>query len=324
MSQTRANDVPTDCLNCGSVLAGPHCHQCGQRVRGPVRRFREVLGEFLRAVFDLDSRTLRTLKPLFFQPGRLSREYFDGRRASYVTPLRLYLFSSVLAFFAIHASIETDEGPATAVSVGTPASPSTADAPASDDQGRRGIQLPVNGQPWHPTDNPVVVAWAPAAANDWLNRKMARADTVLEREDAEHALVEALFGALPQTLLLLLPVFALLLKLVYLFQRRLYMEHLVVALHSHAFIGLALSVLVGFVALEDWISRRSDVVAAGVSWLIAACGGWIPVYLLLTQKRVYGQRWPMTLLKYVLVGSVYLVMLSLGLGVALVFGLLSL
>ena len=102
------------------------------------------------------------------------------------------------------------------------------------------------------------------------------------------------------------------------------MEHLVVALHSHAFIGLALSLLVGLVALEDWTSRHSDVLAGGVSWLIAACAGWIPIYLLLTQKRVYGQGWPMTLLKYVVVASVYLVMLSLGLGVALLFGLLSL
>lgn len=55
---------------------------------------------------------------LLFQPGFLSREYFAGRRASCVTPLRLYLFASVLAFFAIHAGIETDERPAIPVTVG--------------------------------------------------------------------------------------------------------------------------------------------------------------------------------------------------------------
>lgn len=406
------------CLNCGSVLLGDHCYQCGQPVKGLIRQFSSVIGDFLDTVFNLDSRTIRTLKPLLFQPGFLSTEYFAGRRVSYVTPLRLYIFFSVLAFFAIHASIETDDLQVKPVEPGkgavqidagsdlqflkamesgdeaqvrraaaqaraeiaearetlgavpgmggtfddavrdidrmererlaaiaakgdaksadvkaptppAPAAPATANTAADDAEGseesrNNGFNFPVDGKPWHPTDNPLKLDWAPDFFDNWLNRKMGRADKVLERDDAERTLVEALFGALPQTLLLMLPLFAVLLKIMYLFKKRFYMEHLIVALHSHAFIALALSVLVVLIWLEDWLASFSGVLAGGVSFLIAGCVVWIPLYLLLMQKRVYGQGWLMTLFKYFITGFIYLIMLSLGLAFALIFGLLSL
>ena len=64
-------------------------------------------------------------------------------------------------------------------------------------------------------------------------------------------LVESFLQSLPQTLFVLLPIFALLLKVFYLFKRRLYMEHLIVALHSHAFLCAALLLVVGLGSLRD-------------------------------------------------------------------------
>lgn len=324
---TARQQAPPQCLNCGSTLLGAHCHRCGQPEKSPVRGFSSVFADLLETLFDFESRTFRSLRSLLLNPGRLSREYFSGRRASYVTPLKLYVFASVLALFAIHTSIDSDSDGAAAASpasVEVGSARSDLNAQSATDGRSKYFKFNVDEAPWHATRNPVNVSWTPANVDTWLNQRMAHAERVLARDDAERLVVEALFGALPQTLLLMLPLFALLLKVIYALQKRLYMEHLIVALHSHAFIALALSMLVGLIWLEDWTSTFSGVIASGVSFLIAGCVLWIPTYLLLMQKRVYAQGWPMTLLKYGLVGTVYLAMFSLCLLLALVMGLLSL
>jgi hypothetical protein len=85
------------CLNCATPLVGPHCHQCGQH--GHVHR---TLGAFfhdlLHGVFHFEGKIWRTLPLLAWQPGRLTREYIDGKRASYVSPIALFLFVVFLTF----------------------------------------------------------------------------------------------------------------------------------------------------------------------------------------------------------------------------------
>jgi hypothetical protein len=89
------------CPNCREPLLGEFCYACGQPKKGFIRHLSGIIGDFLDTVFNIDSRTLRTVFPLFFRPGFLSLEYFEGRRVRYVTPLRLYFFFSVLAFLAV-------------------------------------------------------------------------------------------------------------------------------------------------------------------------------------------------------------------------------
>lgn len=87
------------CLNCGTPLIGSHCHNCGQTAH--VHR---TLGAFfhdlLHGVFHFEGKIWNTLPLLIFRPGKLTREYIDGRRASYVSPLALFLFS-VFVMFAV-------------------------------------------------------------------------------------------------------------------------------------------------------------------------------------------------------------------------------
>jgi hypothetical protein len=106
----------------------------------------------------------------------------------------------------------------------------------------------------------------------------------------------------------LLPIFALMLKIAYLFKRRLYMEHLIVALHSHAFLCLSLLLVFGLIALGGALPALATP-AGIIEGLLFA---WMPLYLLLMQKRVYAQGWIMTLLKYCVLGICYVVLLSLG------------
>ena len=98
------------CENCGAPLYGEHCFACGQPTKGLVRQFSSIVGDFFDTIFNIDSRVLRTIGPLLLRPGYLSLEYFAGRRVRYVTPMRLFLFLSLVGFLAIHASVEIDEG----------------------------------------------------------------------------------------------------------------------------------------------------------------------------------------------------------------------
>ncbi len=103
------------CLNCGTVLIGSHCHACGQAAH--VHR---TLGAFfhdlLHGVFHFEGKIWRTIPLLVWKPGKLTREYIDGRRASYVSPIALFLFC-VFLLFAVVKSASFDFGDAADVDV---------------------------------------------------------------------------------------------------------------------------------------------------------------------------------------------------------------
>ena len=125
--------------------------------------------------------------------------------------------------------------------------------------------------------------------------------------DDPGAFSRALLGAAPTTLFILVPLFALLLKLAYLFQRRLYLEHVVIALYSHAALMLGLLLVFCCALASSWLAH--------VGWAARALG-WaqtlllcaLPLYLLAMQKRVYGQSWPWTLVKFAAIGQLYVVL----------------
>ncbi|WP_324699311.1 DUF3667 domain-containing protein [Novosphingobium sp. RL4] len=92
----------TACLNCGTALIGSHCHACGQAAHVH-RSLGAFFHDLLHGVFHFEGRIWRTLPMLLRRPGRLTREYIDGRRASYVSPIALFLFSVFLMFAVFHA-----------------------------------------------------------------------------------------------------------------------------------------------------------------------------------------------------------------------------
>jgi hypothetical protein len=89
--------APSQCLNCGASLVGQFCHACGQR--GHVHRTISAWWhDFLHGVLHLDGKFWRTLPMLAWRPGELTRRYAEGQRASFVSPLALFLFSVFLMF----------------------------------------------------------------------------------------------------------------------------------------------------------------------------------------------------------------------------------
>ncbi|WP_165967333.1 DUF3667 domain-containing protein [Luteimonas aestuarii] len=174
-------------------------------------------------------------------------------------------------------------------------------------------RLTFGPEDWDPVTNPLVIGWLPQFANDWINRQVGRAEKNVQRlQDDPDLFKDALLGAVPPTLFVLLPLFALMLKLAYVFKRRLYMEHLIVALHSHAFLCLAILLMFVSMALRQWLAPNAGIGRTVFGIIEVALWIWMPLYLLLMQKRVYGQGWPMTLLKYSVIGFCYFLLLAFG------------
>jgi hypothetical protein len=121
----------------------------------------------------------------------------------------------------------------------------------------------------------------------------------------------------------LLPVFALMLKIFYIFKKRLYMEHLIVAMHSHAFLMLSMLVLLALGVLRQLLQPHAAWLAVPFYLLETAAWIWIFVYLWLMQKRVYRQGWFMTNLKYWSLGFCYTILLGIGFAFAVLLSLTS-
>ncbi|HEV8695302.1 MAG TPA: DUF3667 domain-containing protein [Lysobacter sp.] len=186
-------------------------------------------------------------------------------------------------------------------------------APDSDaDEQQFQTDLAVDGRkPWDEQTNPVKVGGLPGFANAWLNHQVARGKENLARMKKDPELyTHALISSVPSALIILVPVFALFLKLGYLGSGRLYLEHLVVALYSHAFLCLALLALFVMVGLDNWITPHAPWFGTLSGWGEGLLWAWMPLYLLFMQKRVYGNEWPLTLLRYCVIGTMYLVLVT--------------
>jgi hypothetical protein len=136
-------------------------------------------------------------------------------------------------------------------------------------------------------------------------------------------LIEQVIGKLPQLMFILLPLFAVLLKIMFLFSNRLYMEHLTVALHSHSFIFIAVLLSEMLEALQDYLATSSPSLA-DFSGIVA--GGllmWIPIYLFLMQKRVYKQGAFFTTVKFFIIATIYTAMIGVTGIVAVVWGIMG-
>jgi hypothetical protein len=330
---TSAPDSETsgaECANCAAALTGPYCAACGQRDGGGVVPLWQVTNEFLEDLVDLDLRIVHTLPTFFARPGRLTAEYVRGRRTRYIRPLRLYLFASFLLFTVlaltdvglpfsmrpalspaaqskIQAEVDATRAELDAlrarIGAGTTSSPADAaraDALAATENGLRragDVLATLNGTP--AAADSAVAAARPAPPSPKLPPLLAE----------PRAFVRTLIDRAPYLMFVLVPTFAMLLKGLYLRQRRLYLEHLVFALHVHAlaFIVFAGSVVLGSFDLGtalhlDW-------------WLALSPFG----YLFLAQRHVYGQSVAATarktvalLLAYgiILVGAVVLLIVA--------------
>jgi len=106
-----AQRTEKDCLNCGTIVQGHYCQNCGQENVVPKETFWHMVTHFFYDITHFDSNFFTTLKDLLFKPGFLTKEYMLGRRKSYLHPVRMYVFTSAvffLVFFSLYSVHETD------------------------------------------------------------------------------------------------------------------------------------------------------------------------------------------------------------------------
>jgi hypothetical protein len=166
---------------------------------------------------------------------------------------------------------------------------------------------------------PILSAQKNAMLNDVVNQLEEKASRVLEGDT--DPLLEQIINTLPQLMFLLLPLFAGLLKITYLFSKRLYMEHLTVALHSHSFVFITVLLLEFIDMTQDQVSASWQWTGTGLHVVSIFFLAWIPVYLFIMQKRVYKQGYIVTVVKYAVVGIAYFGLLSITALIAFVWGL---
>jgi len=327
-----------DCLNCGTELKGPFCYYCGQPDKRFLRFFPVMIREVFQDLFELDSRFTRTLKPLLLHPGKLTRDYIDGRRFRYTPPIRIYLFASVI-FFLLAAlatsTLDLQESTREDGTVTRTIGPIQMDQDVAPDESADteslevdDLDISIDGKPWHPVDNPVDIALFPARMNDWINEEIGKSPQKAKAIDENpKLLIMAIIDVLPTAVFFLLPVFALVMKFWYLFAKRFYIEHLIFSLHNHSFIFVIFILLVLF----DWmeigavtLGVSADIAETVSSVIAAVFMFWIPVYMFIAMKRVYQQGWLLTIGKYLMVGWTYVIILGVTTGLAAAIGFLKL
>lgn len=187
------------CPNCGSDQVGSYCAACGQRAGDLHTSVGHFIRDAMDGLFSFDSRVWRTLIALVASPGLLTVEYWQGRRARYVAPLRLYLFVSFFTFLLL-ALVS------------------------------RGNVVDTTGT--NP-DAPVRVGLTESDAGDeeagWFIDRVLR--PILE--DSE-GFEELFVRRLPWMFFALVPVFAMYLRVLFRRRERFFVPHLVFALHFHA------------------------------------------------------------------------------------------
>lgn len=97
------------CLNCNAVVYGRYCHLCGQENIETKETFFQLAAHFIGDLLHFEGRFFSTVGYLLRRPGFLSDEYKRGRRAAYINPIRLYLFTSAFFFFIMFALTDDNE-----------------------------------------------------------------------------------------------------------------------------------------------------------------------------------------------------------------------
>ena len=265
------------CLNCGEELLGDYCWRCGQEVVDLRRPLRQIASDFFDDVLDLDTRLLRSIRPLLLRPGWLTREYLAGRRAPYAPPLRLFLLATLL-FVGLTALLPARGNVEVAVVQ------DVSKAPPPQRGGTR-ILLPKR-LPW--------------GGDSVLAQRLNRASEKAKANPQEY--MRAVVANMPRVFFLLLPLFALLVKLFYWRQDRFYVDHLIFALHFHAFAFVTLTLNSIVIRLWDPLSTP----------LMILLWGWFFSYLAIALRRVYGGSWTLTVVKLFGLIVIYFILFAFG------------
>src|SRR5579859_1548294 len=216
------------CANCATPLQGPWCHACGQSGEDFHRSIFRLCGEMVEGLLHMDGRLWRTLPDLMLRPARLTRAYLEGHRAPQIPPLRLFLVVLLMIFLVGGLSSERKaviigDRPGGGAQISAKPLEQLSPAERADiaqtlSHGRTHFDLGKSHQ----------------AAADWLKDRVTR---TLADPERFYLILEQWAERFA---FLMLPIAAVLLSILFVFQRRFYLfDHTIFSLHSLSAMGVA-------------------------------------------------------------------------------------
>jgi hypothetical protein len=270
--------VGTPCPNCATPLKGAWCYQCGQLAEDFHRSAAKLLFESFRELIDIDNRIWRTLPDLLVRPGRLTRGYLDGHRAPQVPPLRLFLVV-LLALFLVGLNT----GPPPHLNL-----PTSKDARLNSEEAIKRVEGDKNIAP---ADKREIIDEIKKAQLE-INKSKSNGQIQFDDNKADAAAQwlsahvknaiahqsefwQAVQNWAERFAVLMLPLAAILLSVLFMFQRRFFVfDHIIFSMHSLSFLCLLLT------AMFAWNH-----------YLPIKVGGWpllaAPVHLFAHMRGVY-------------------------------------
>jgi len=330
------------CKNCNIEIVDSYCSNCGQKYRERKETLRDLLYEFMGSFTNFDSKFFRTLIPLLFRPGKLTMQYMEGKHASQIHPIRLYLFSSFLYFLFFLGCAET---PGTISSSRQSAdrkevSESWENSTTNDNKGEGIVVGPLSIRNKTKGSNVTVVSDedstlklsitgvegldslinADVKPDEYLAIQQLKSpdeqDGFLKRYIIHHSLklyykgkedgkglitkiFESVINNVPKMLFVLLPLFALLLKLLYLRHKKFnYVDHAVLGLHFFSLVFILL--LISQFVLDKIFNTEIFTTTAVI---------WFSIYFLIAMRRIFKQKFFKTFVKFTLLGFSFFILL---------------
>ncbi len=343
------------CLNCGAAIHGRYCEICGQENTEPKETFWHLLTHFINDITHFDGKFFSTLTFLLFKPGFLSGEYLKGRRASYLHPIRMYVFTSAF-FFLIFFSLQKEED---LIKI-TEKQPTAAEVMRNLEKKKAGLKETLQDSMPDLVKVPILKAIALTDSNmavlkkdttakdqmtnsddflswgddkkyrtvhdyDSIQKKLpsVQKNNFIERririqkihlfqkyhEDSKkiiEAIMEKFKHLFPQMLFFSMPLFALILQLLYVRNKNLYyVNHIVFTIHLYC--GTFILILIG-ISFENLFSTFHVKVASWVNGLFVITGF---IFWYKSIRNFYQQKRAKTIFKYllVLVSSLFIMLL---------------
>lgn len=311
-----------NCLNCNAEVQGRYCHVCGQENVEPKETAWHLVTHFFNDITHFDGKFFQTLKYLIWKPGFISKEYMVGKRASYLNPIRMYVFTSAI-FFLIFFSVthfdeksvkQTYEGHSLSEIAAMDSSEFTEftkelndGKPLTREQFKIFADTTKNGSGFQFSPrsykNKAEYDSVLKAGKDhnWLERMLTYKQIELNEKYGNNrskflaGFVNGFLHSFPQMLFVSLPLFALFLKLLYIRRKQFYYtNHVIFSVHLYVFIFILLLFLIGLRELKealDW-SWLKYLNIAGVIFIF--------YYVYKAMRNFYLQSRVKTILKFLL------------------------
>lgn len=317
------------CENCGAQLHGHWCGQCGQPAIDYRRSFRHVIVDVLDSFLNWDSKFVATVGWLIVRPWRLTNEFLAGHRVRYLHPLRLYLFASILFFFVVNywaKSFHVDPSKLSSQDRAEVEADLAQEniSPEIREKVRDAMRAKTSPQPGPgagqtpavmatPEVNPII-QFDPGERKTTFEKWL---ETRAKEKLGEHGsnlqlFLKGLINNLPYMVLCCIPLFAFVLKILYIRRHVFYIDHLVYALHIHTFAYVGI-MLIGLITMG--LNRIVPPSVGG--WIVGLFWLWFAIQVLMSIRRVYRQGWFLSVFKFFVGGLVYLIVFLVALAATL-------